>query len=476
MSTPPPPPSDNSFVPPVRRSGVRTVLSYTGIPPSWLDKRPKLPSRNWLIFLSVTSSVVGLYAYDRRRCKQIRQEYVEKVKHLSEVPADPFEVLRKVTVYGSKWPADEDYDQSLRYFRKYVKPILIAAGVDYEMIPGKRHGEIMKRVAEDIRLRRRLDLEIDIDSDVRKALPTYRSPAVRRQNELEGGIVIIGRPTFKEFMAGLKKGWTSGLEKVDEDEELARILENDSHFDEPEDPRDFDMDEPSKKSPPLSAQTSPVFSPLQIRPSFAQNSQQSPSLPTDVPAVIPPLPPLLLVSFTDYIGISQIPLMIWDFFNQRHKVLAGAQAGYRLVMNISRPIEVPESLDQQAAPDGDIQEQNLGDLDFDKQAESYYKKSLKDLPKDIEEIRTKYYESLAGKLATARELARGTREPTKAELENPPPTEVELRAERLKKERRWRNDVDGWNIIKPSTSVTWDPRFKNALRVFVDPPQESTSP
>lgn len=107
--------------PPVRISGVKTVLRYTGIPPSWLDKRPKLPSRNWLIFLSVTSSVIGLYVYDRRQCKEIRQSYVDKVQHLSEVPVDPFESPRKVLVLGAKWPGDEDYDQGIKYFRKYVK-------------------------------------------------------------------------------------------------------------------------------------------------------------------------------------------------------------------------------------------------------------------------------------------------------------------------------------------------------------------
>lgn len=104
-----------------RQSGIRTVLQYTGIPPSWLDKRPKLPSRNWLIFIGVTSAVTGYYFYDRRQCKQIRQEYVDKVKHLAEVPLHSMDYPRKITVYGSKWPGDEDYDQSMRYFRKYVK-------------------------------------------------------------------------------------------------------------------------------------------------------------------------------------------------------------------------------------------------------------------------------------------------------------------------------------------------------------------
>lgn len=103
------------------RTGIQTIVKYTGIPSSWLEKRPKLPSRNWLIFLSVTSSVVGLYIYDRRQCKHIRQSYIDKVKHLAEQPIHPFEIPRKVTVYAARWPGDEDYDQSMRYFRKYVK-------------------------------------------------------------------------------------------------------------------------------------------------------------------------------------------------------------------------------------------------------------------------------------------------------------------------------------------------------------------
>lgn len=113
---------DSSFPKPQPpQSGVKTVLQYTGIPPSWLDKRPKVPSRNWLIFLGVTSTVVGYYLYDRKQCTDIRQEYADKVKHLSEVPLHSLAMARKVTVYGSKWPADDEHDRSMKYFRKYVK-------------------------------------------------------------------------------------------------------------------------------------------------------------------------------------------------------------------------------------------------------------------------------------------------------------------------------------------------------------------
>lgn len=112
-----------------RQSGVKLVLQYTGIPPSWLDKRPSLPSRNWLIFLSVTSSIAGYYIYDRQQCKKIRKEYVAKVQHLSKLPLHSMELPRKVTVYGCKWPADEEYDRSIKYFRKYVKVRSMLLGV-----------------------------------------------------------------------------------------------------------------------------------------------------------------------------------------------------------------------------------------------------------------------------------------------------------------------------------------------------------
>ena len=354
----------------------------------------------------------------------------------------------------------------------HTQPILVAAAVDYDMVAGKRHGDIANRIADDIRLSRRLDLGLDRETEMTKALPSYKPPAERRGRELEGGIIIIGRPTFKEFMSGLQKGWTQSLEKVDRDEVLAGILENDTHFDEPEDLQHDLTDDAFTH--PTQQQLSPKSTPPQ------QSQKGSPLLNSmdQSTSVIPPLPPLLLVPFINYIGISQIPLMIWGFFNQRHQVRSGAKAGYRIIMNENRPIEVPEDANEllsSSPTTGDVQATNLGDLDFDKIAESYYKKSLDSLHEDTEKARKKYYEDLAAKLRIARQLARGTREPTKEELENPPPTEVELRAERLKKERRWRDDLEGWDIIKPSSNVSWHERCRGALRIFITPNNEDDS-
>ncbi|KAH9945851.1 inner membrane protein import complex subunit Tim54-domain-containing protein [Epithele typhae] len=475
-------------------SGVRAALQYTGIPVSWLDKRPSLPSRNWLIFLGVTGTVAGYYIYDRQQCKRIRQEYKDQVKDLADVPLGTKDLPRKVTVYGAKWLGDEDHDRSMKYFRKYVKPILVAAAIDYDMVTGRRLGDVARRVADDIREERRKFAGLDPPPMNLLNLPNS-SPAEKHQRRLEGGIVIVGRHTLKEYMHGLKRGWTDGLQKVDREEQLAQALENDGKFDEPEpEPSELALDDdeplptPSKLPPsrPFSVLSAPNLRMPPPPPKTAEDIAPAVNAP---PSTIPPQPPMLLVTFTNYIGLTQIPLMIWDFFNERQKVRAGAEAAMKLVRGATRPFTAPPSFpaadslvsDFNVDHDGPqkpfLQELSPSDLDFDREGESWYKAStVRNYSSEIEKARDEYYKSLAKKLEVARALARGTREPTKEESENPPPTEVELRAERMKKELRWTSDEEGWDIVRPDKNVDWDERLRNILRVYTEPPpRPSTS-
>jgi import inner membrane translocase subunit TIM54 len=468
---------------------LRTALEYTGIPPSWLDKRPRLPSRNWLIFLSVTQTVIAYYAYDRYESRKIRQEYVARVKHLAEERLRPLDFPRIVTVYSAKWPGDDDWDRSSLYFRKYVKvccsrliskkngpsnsfrlltqPIFVAAAIDYTIIAGKRHGDLATRVANDIKTERRVALGLDPPPLSAPALAIKGMAETKRRRMHEGGTVIVGRPAFKEYMAGLRRGWMESLERVDGDERLSRELESDGHFDEPEvspgpSSDDFVDDAepiptpsrlPPSRPPGLYSPLSTAISPPAQSPSPSVQRTRDPGADVPPPASLPPLPPLLLVPFVNLVGIKLVPLMFWDFFNERHKVRAGAEAAYKLVSCAMRPFE-------------------RTDLDFGTSAEGYYKSSTSAIPTEIQKARAEYYKALPEKLATARALARREREPTKLEIEAPPPTEVELRAERLKKETRWSADERGWDLVRPDTPVEWDDRWEGPLEVFVDPPVE----
>lgn len=371
----------------------------------------------------------------------------------------------------------------------FHQPILVAAAVDFEMIKGRRHGDIATRIADDIRMQRRLALGIDAPPFSPMQLPNT-SPEDKRRRELEGGIVLVGRPTFKEFMAGLKRGWTDSLEVTDREEELARILASDGKFDEPETAAD---DGPVLEGEPIAtASRLPpskplgVFTPSLLPPASPSTSKSRSSIPDHLnvpPATLPPIPPLLLVNFINHIGLTQIPHMIWEFFNERHNVRSGAETAYRLIQGTTRPFHAPQTRSIASTTDTDastspgksyFSESGPSDLDFDKDAESYYKSSVvRSFKSDIENARQEYYKTLPAKLELARALARGLRQPTEEEQKNPPPTEVELRAERLKKELRWQNDERGWDIIRPEAEIEWDERFRDKLRVFTVPSSEA---
>ncbi|KDQ10558.1 hypothetical protein BOTBODRAFT_136638 [Botryobasidium botryosum FD-172 SS1] len=469
----PPPASAAPAKPP---SGLVAALEYTGVPKSWLSKRPRLPSRNWMIFISVVSSITYLYVDDRRQCKAIRQEYIDKVKHLSEEKLDSLDMPRKIKVFACKWPGDDEYDRSMKYFKKYVKPIFVAAAVDYELHNGNQHGALAHLLANKIKERRREEAGIATPS-TSMALPGHpQSPEQVRRKELEGGTVIVGRHTFKEYMLGLRRGWTEDLAIVDEERELAKALEDDGVFDEPELPETMhaDLGESDAPAPALNTQPSPIiFSPLQqMRQSAplpprtpAQTSSPPPfAAPVPPPDAIPTQPPILLVPFVNRLGFFNVPMMIVDFFNERRKVREGAKAAYALVISQTRDMH-GSSLNVPL----ELQSADATDLDFDVENERYFRSSYAKRPEEIAKARANYYKELPAKITIARELARGVREPTKDETAHPPPTEVELRAERMKKEKRWREDEEAWKFLKAGERVVWDERFDGKLSLFVDP-------
>ena len=130
-ATPPPIPPTPTTIPshplsppspPVPLTGFRSALEHTGIPRSVLLWKPRLPSRNWTIFLTLVGSVSYLYYDDRNQSRLIRESTIERVKHLASQPTrGSLDEIRRVKVIGARWPEDDDDDRALRYFRKYVK-------------------------------------------------------------------------------------------------------------------------------------------------------------------------------------------------------------------------------------------------------------------------------------------------------------------------------------------------------------------
>ncbi|GAC75226.1 hypothetical protein PANT_14c00106 [Moesziomyces antarcticus T-34] len=509
-------------VPPILRP-----LEFVGIPKSVLAWKPRLPSRNWSIFLVTVGTLSYLYYDDRRQCRLIRQDYIDKVSHLSKEPMKPGEWPRKITVYATRSPGDDDYDKALRYFKKYVKPVLVAAGIDWEVTNGTRHGGLARELQSKIHERRRKLLGLEPWMDEITALsqnPFSLTPQQELQREIDGGLVLVGRPALKEWAWALKNGWCTPLEvlKRDRDDELVRELAEDHAFDEL-------PAEPSASASSSSAASAPsefldekdraiaalaetgeedgAGAPLPSRfgnnkfgsapyglgsgpnafsgvmgPSPAAQAQAEkqrvkseaeavaarldPKL-LEAPAQIPAQPPICFVDFTNLVGWRNIPLRMYQFFRQRDKVQHGAELALTLVYGTKESAREfqPGREGTFAGEVSDTPPQG-GDLDWGIESEQRYPPYFLKSDKNLAEARESYYKALPKHLKDARDLARGLREPSKIEKNDPSKTESELREERFKKEKEWRNAEMGFEIIRPSAGVAWDERFRGSLRVL----------
>lgn len=463
-------------------------LLFMGIPESVLTWKPRMPSRNMSIFILTVGALTIAYYEDRQECKRIRSEYVERVRGLAEQPMRPSEWPRKVSVYTAKYPGNDDWEVAAIYFRRYVKPILNAAAVDWEIVSGTRHGGLARELRDRFQERRRHLAGVQPWPNEAQAAgappnPFQLRPAQMLQREIDGGVVIVGRPSLKEWAWAMQQGWGTSIPRsaADRDEQLASQLSDDGAFDEvPSEPRahDGDGEDTSTTTPDapsgnkmlptqvglrsLQGATMPfapakTATPEQERPPAAQE----PDL--EAPEQIPAQPPLCFVDYTDLVGFSNIPRRMWRFFNRREDVRRGGEAALSIILG-----DKSSAREFQAGAPGGVPRDppQGGDLDWGLHEEEFYRKSFNSTRANVAKEREKYYEELPARLRTARELARREREPTKQEERDPPKSESELISERFEKERDWRNLEEGFDIVNRDAGVTWEERWRGSLRVF----------
>lgn len=187
----------------------------------------KLPSRNWLIFWTLTGTLTATIIYDRREKRRATARWAASVAHLAKEPlpaSNPSAMPRKLTIYLAAPPGD-----GLRiaqdHFREYVKPVLAASGLDWEFRQGRQQGDIRAVVAEEVRKRRRRaegsdneENDADRNAEELRDLATTEEHIEqwRRQHgiaEYDGvrGDIVIGRHTWKEYLRGLHEGWLGPL-------------------------------------------------------------------------------------------------------------------------------------------------------------------------------------------------------------------------------------------------------------------------
>ncbi|KAL8770064.1 MAG: hypothetical protein Q9209_004102 [Squamulea sp. 1 TL-2023] len=318
-----------------RRAG-NPVFRIMGLP----NFRFKLPSRNWLIFLSITGSFTTAVLYDRYHKKRAQQRWCNLVSHIAQEPLPTTQMPRRITIFLSAPPGDS-IRAAREHFHEYVKPVLVAAGMDWDVIEGRREGEVRAGLAEKIRKRRRKDGENPRRSDNGEKSDETEDLVQQLRNttgvkDWEGiqGDLVLGRHTWKEYIRGLHEGWLGPLDLP------ADALETSTP--------DKAAPPPSTNIPPVN-NTSPTPDTLETgdRSRTTSESEKPPTEPPKEeakkeekpkkPVLIPPyistsdyasapiaptapktLPPTTVLPLPHLLGFLNTPTRIYRFLNRRH--------------------------------------------------------------------------------------------------------------------------------------------------------------
>ncbi|AEO66617.1 uncharacterized protein THITE_2114824 [Thermothielavioides terrestris NRRL 8126] len=271
----------------------------------------KLPSRNWMIFWTVSSAITAAIIYDKREKKRATARWAHAVEHLAKEPLPDSLGLaqpRKLTIYLSSPPGD-GLRVAQDHYTEYVKPILAASGLDWEFVQGRREGDVRAYVAERVRRLRR-SREGSEDADPSKQ-PTKEEivEAFRKSRgipDYEGvrGDVVIGRHTWKEYLRGLHEGWLGPLAPPPEPEPESlstTTTPGSSTEDKPAEEKPAEEEKKPKRPPQPKPHNTTADYPASTLPPFAPN-EFAPSVPIRQPHLL---------------GFLNTPTRMYRFFNRR---------------------------------------------------------------------------------------------------------------------------------------------------------------
>ena len=258
---------------------------------------------------------------------------------------------RKITIFLSAPPGD-GLRPARDYFHEYIKPILVSAALDWEVIEGRREGDVRAGLAEKIRKLRKRNGEISVaapeEPDVEDLVVQSRtSSGIRSWEDLQGDLVI-GRHTWKEYIRGLHEGWLGPLDPPPEPpppisdaatQDQNNVPSSDVPFgDENISPTDAPapIPDPAKKPSP---------SPPYVSPSEYPSSSLAPTVPHD-------LSPSTSISFPHILGITNTPTRIYRFLTRRHHAdRVGHDVAMCVLASQTRPYSLSPTFASSIDPD-----------------------------------------------------------------------------------------------------------------------------
>ncbi|KAJ6083981.1 Mitochondrial import inner membrane translocase subunit Tim54 [Penicillium sp. IBT 16267x] len=396
------------------------VFKMMGLP----NIRFKLPSRNWMIFFTITGSFAGALIYDRREKRRAQQKWCELVAHLAKEPLPVEEMRRRLTVYLAAPPGD-GLKVARDHFKEYIKPILTAAALDYTVVEGRREGQVRASTAENIRKLRRRAGEPSTDAhetDVEDVvLATRKSIGIQDEPGPKGDLVI-GRHTWKEYVRGLHEGWLGPMDApvppaevipVPEmsEEPIQEIAAGDAPVDSPsqsqvetletlekklEDEKKEEQKDEKKEEEKPSKPTGPK--PAYITTAEYPSAQLAPAIPQSFDSSVP-------IEFPHILGFLNTPIRMYRFLNQRHLAEnIGREVAGLVLANSSRPYRDESfsadselsgaSVDSIPSPDGSATEVARGhelQAVLEKEEESWHKSVRK---RDDEELEREWLDDI----------------------------------------------------------------------------------
>ena len=214
---------------------------------------------------------------------------------------------RKITVYLSAPPGD-----TLRpvreHFKQYVKPILVAGGLDWEVVEGKREGELRAGLAERVRKLREKHGEIAPEKgekyNVDQGIQLVRDQIGIKDWDGVQGDLVIGRHTWKEYVQGLHEGWLGPMAPPQQQQSLPEGSVDDARSETSE-----LQDGNSSNAAPASHIDTYSDGPGPQDEKPANESQQKPADP-ESPKVPSPRPPYIVPDMYSSASLPSTPVAV----------------------------------------------------------------------------------------------------------------------------------------------------------------------
>lgn len=278
---------------------------------------------------------------------------------------------RRITIILAAPPGD-GLRVAREHFHEYVKPILVAGAMDWEVIEGRKEGEVRAGLAEKIRRMRRREGEVvtigDGDDDEKfekeESVRALRGAMGIREWEGVRGDLVLGRHTWKEYVRGLHEGWLGPIDlpKAVEEELPRQEMSTTDPISPPID--ESSPNPPEQTQDPLTSNTTsspaetvstppsekptppkPSPEPPYITPSSYSTASPAPCLPTT-------LPPSTAIPLPHILGFLHTPLRMYRFLHRRELAnTTGANVAALVLAAHSRPCRSTQEMVSSVDPD-----------------------------------------------------------------------------------------------------------------------------